>query len=125
MRFSLWLARNAWRAGRRLEALTWPARLFSRGVCAFAGRRVASSFALAPVSEASGDGLILESPLAWRDGTPVPHTSLRRSFRVDGEGLLVEERRIDAGGVRGLDYRVPERAHSVEREPGLVRYRLS
>lgn len=132
LRFSLWLARNAWRAGRRLEALTWPVRLFDRGVCAFAGPRVASSFSLAPVTVLDDDGmtqslslsLTLEGPLAWRDGSPVPDTSLRRTFSVDGEGLLVEERLVNSGAVRGLEYLVPDRAHSVEREAGVVRYRL-
>ncbi len=124
LRFSLWLARNAWRAGRRFEATAWPASLFARGVCAFAGPRVASSFALAPTTELDAAGLTLEGHLAWRDGSPVPDTTLRRSFSVDGEGLWVEERLVAAGGVRGLDYRVPERARAVEREPGFVRYRL-
>lgn len=125
LRFSLWLARNAWRGGRRAEALLAPARVFARGVAAFAASRVGSPFELAPRSDVLDDGVVLESRLAWRDGTPAPGSSLLRTFRVDGEGLTVEERLTASGGARGLEYRVPARARDVERGPGYVRYRLS
>lgn len=124
LRFSLWLARNAWRAGRRAEALAWPARVLTRGVGAFGTSRVGSPFHCAPLTCLLPDGVTLESRLARRDGTPVAGSELLRTFRVDGGGLLVEERLLDGGGARGLDYRVPGLATEVERSPGRVSYRL-
>lgn len=124
VRFSAWLARVHWRAGRRLEALRTPPAMLKRGVLAFAHPRVSSAFALAPQLTIEGAEARLVSTLAWRDGSEVPGARLERRFVVDGGGLLVHERLLAAPGVRGLDYRVPEGATLVERSEREIRYRL-
>lgn len=123
-RFSLWLARNAWRGGRRVEAALTPARVLRRGVLAFGGARVSSAFELAPGLDVGVAGVTLESRLARRDGTPVAGSNLVRDFAVTGTGLAVTERLVADGGARGVRYRVPRRAVDVQRGANLVRYRL-
>ena len=125
VRFSTWLARTDWRAGRRLAAIRRPLRVFSDGVLAFAAARVGSAFELAPELEMRPDGAVVRSRLARRDGTPLPDTALEREFTVDGEGLRVVEELCAAPGVRGLDYRVPARAVDVVRQERSVSYRLA
>jgi hypothetical protein len=125
VRFSAWIARVHWRAGRRLLALRTPLASLRRGVLAFAHARVSSAFALSPKLEVRMGSVDIEGPLAWRDGTPVPGTSLARSFRVDGGGLIVSERVLGADGVRALDYPVPEAATEVRRNGHEVQYRLA
>jgi hypothetical protein len=125
LRFAGWLARNAWRGKRRAEALLAVPRVVSRGVLAYGAARVGSAFELTPVTELLPDGVRLESRLARRDGTPVAASSLVRTFRVDGGGLVVEERCRSDGGARGLDYRVPPGATELERADGKLRYRLA
>lgn len=124
VRFSLWLARNAWRRGRRLEAASTPLRLLRDGVLAFAGPRVGSAFHLTPQVRVLGDRALLEGGLARRDGTPLPDSHIRRSFGLLGDGLEVQEELVADGGARGLDYQVPAAAVEVEREEGRVRYVL-
>ena len=124
LRFSLWLARVAARAGRTGEAWSTPARVLKRGVLAFAAPRVASAFHLAPEVDVLGDGLHLSSGLARRDGSPLAGSRVERTFRIDGEGLEVEERCTGEGGARGLRYVVPRAATAVDERPGEVRYRL-
>lgn len=125
VRFSSWLARVHWRAGRRAEAIKTPLKVFKRGVLAFAHSRVSSAFALDVSWRSFTGGVSLEAPLAWRDGTAVPGTRLRREFRVEGDGLIVTETMLEAEGVRALDYPVPPAAQDVERKSGEIRYRLS
>ena len=125
LRFSLWLARNAWRGRRHLEALAWPPRVLGRAVLAFAGSRVGSGCELAPQLAPEPDGVTLEGRLAWRDGAPVPGSSVVRSFRVTGDGLEVDERLAADGGARGVRFHVPRRASDVRREGTWVRYRLA
>ena len=124
VRFSLWRARVHARAGRLAEALLTPPQALQRGVLAFAHPRVSSAFALDPSLELEEAGVRLTSHLAWRDGTPVPGTALERHFRVDGEGLVVEERGPAEDGLRGLEYRPPEGATEVVRSGREIRYRL-
>ncbi len=124
-RFSLWLARVAWRAGERGRALRLPLGVVRRAVLAPAAPRVASHFALAPRVEVLGDGFGISGPLAWRDGREVPGSRVERRLRVDGDGLEVEERLVGAGGARGLDYRVPAAALDVRRDGNSLRYRLA
>lgn len=124
LRFSAWLARNAWRGGRRREAVTWPLRQLRRGVLAFGASRVGSPFALEPQVKLLTAGVQLTSPLARRDGTPVEGSCLERRFQLTGEGLDVEERILSTGGARGVRYVVPSRATDVVKEATNVRYRL-
>jgi hypothetical protein len=124
LRFSAWLARVDWRAGRHAAALARPVRVFSRGVFDYSSARVSSAFELAPRATPLSDGLKLESRLAHRDGTPLEQSRLERSFRIGAGALEVEERLLDAGGARGVEYHVPEAARELSRETGHVRYLL-
>jgi hypothetical protein len=124
LRFSLWLARNAWRGRRWTEALLWPPRALDRAVLAPATARLASAWDPAPALAVLPDGVELEARLAWRDGTPLADSALLRTYRVDGGGLVVDERVHAAGGARGLRYDLPARAREVERTAERVRYRL-
>lgn len=125
LRFALWLARVHWRAGRHAQALWTPLSVARRGLGAFASPRVSSAFTLAPAVRVEGDGLELSSELAWRGGSSVPGSRLSRRYQVDGDGLSVEERLLDAGAARHVDYAVPRGASEVERGPGRVSYRLA
>lgn len=124
LRFAMWLARVHARAGRRKDALLEPLRVFKRGVLAFGHARVGSAFDLAPVLEVKDHGVTLTGRLAHRDGTPVARSSLRREYRVDGRGLVVEERLERAGGARAVAFQVPRAASDVERNGTEIRYRL-
>ncbi len=125
VRFSLWIARVHWRAGRCALALKTPLATFRRGVLAFAHPRVSSAFHLSPeVSSGPGALLRMKSALAWRDGSPVSGTQVLREFEVDGGGLLVRETMLSSPGVRALDYRVPKQASEVQRDGDEIRYRL-
>lgn len=125
LRFSLWLARVHWRAGRTGAALAAPLAVAHRGVAAFAAPRVSSAFALAPVVRIDGDGLELASALAWRGGDVVPGSRLERRYQVNGEGLTVSEHLLAAGGAHALRYGVPAAARDVERTVDRVTYRLA
>jgi hypothetical protein len=125
MRFSLWLARVHARAGRTRDALLAPVHVFRRGVLAFAHPRVSSAFDLAPVVEVHGDGVTLRAALAHRDGSRVSASSIERSYRIDGEGLEVEERLVSAGAARRVNYRVPVAARNVRRDGERVSYHLA
>jgi hypothetical protein len=59
----------------------------------------------------------------------VPGLVLERSYSIDGEGLLVQERMLAAsesqvGKLEGLAYRIPAAAGEAESAAGVVRYRL-
>ncbi len=125
VRFSLWLARVHWRAGRHLAAVRKPWQVFSDGVLAFGSRRVGSAFELAPSVRLLGDGVRLESRLARRSGEPLIDSNLERTFQVDGSGLVVTERLLDSGRARKVAYRVPAAATDVEVRPDQVSYRLA
>ena len=124
LRFSAWLARVDWRAGRHAAALARPARVFSRGVLDFSAPLVSSAFDLAPRATPLSDGMLLESRLAHRDGTALLSSRLERSFRIGAGALEVVERLVDAGGARAVEYHVPEAARGIVREGGHVRYTL-
>lgn len=123
MRFSLWLARVAFRRHGVLAAAKAPLSVFARGPLAFARPRVSSAFALAPKVDVRGDGVVLRSQLARRDGEVVAGSALERSFSLDGDGLCVEEHLASSGGAT-VAYRVPSAAHDVERSAARVSYRL-
>lgn len=124
LRFSTWMARNAWRGGRRLEALKTPARILRECVLAFGAPRVGSPFFREPVLRVSGDGVRIEGAIARRDGTPIPGTRIERDFRIEGEGLRVSERLLERGPLRGLEYRTPAEAQEVVRGEDSESYRL-
>jgi hypothetical protein len=48
-----------------------------------------------------------------------------RSFRLAGDGLLVEEKLLDPKPMRGLVYRIPAGAEEIERTDRVLRYKLS
>lgn len=125
VRFALWLARIHWRGGRVQDALLAPARVFARGVLAFAGPRVGSAFHLAPETRIDGPGVTLASRLARRDGTSLEDTRIARTYRLDGDGLVVVDEVLARGGVRNLTYTVPARATEVERDGLRITYRLA
>lgn len=124
LRFSLWQARVHARAGRTFDALAEPARVFRRGVLGYAGAEVSSAWALAPVCELVPQGIVLRTPLAHRDGTPVPASACERRFTLDARGLRVEERLLADGGLGAFAYAVPRTASAVERSERAVVYHL-
>ena len=124
LRFSAWLARVDLRAGRHAAALARPVRVFSRGVLGYSSALVSSAFELAPHATPLSDGILLQRRLAHRDGTPLEQSRIERSFRIGGGALEVEERLLDSGGARGVEYHVPEAARGLLREAGHVRYHL-
>jgi hypothetical protein len=124
LRFSGWLARNHWRGSRHSQALRAPLSVAKRGLLAFAAPRVSSAFFLAPEVRVDGDGLELESGLAWRGGNPVPAALVQRRYQVDGDGLRVTDVLASGASARSLSYRIPAAATEVERGAGRVSYRL-
>lgn len=125
LRFSLWLARTAWRAGRPLDALATPLRIARDGLVAWAGPRVSSAFHLAPQVDVYADGVRLHGGLAHRDGAPVAGAAVGRTFTIDGEGLVVDEQLAGGAALRGVRYQVPKAAVDVERSGERLRYRLA
>jgi hypothetical protein len=125
LKFSLWLARVHARAGRVREALLAPPRVFRRGVMAFAHPRVSSAFDLAPDVEAHADGFTLRSRLAHRDGSPIEASAIERRYRIDGDGLAIDERLAAEGSARHVVYRVPSLARDLVRTGKRVSYRLA
>jgi hypothetical protein len=124
LRFSLWLARVHLRAGRFGDALLAPARVFRRGVLAFAHPRASSAFDLAPEIEVRGDGVVLRSALAQRDGTRVAGSAIEREFSIDGDGLEVVERVVSPGAARNLAYRTPGQARALPGKDGAYVWRM-
>ncbi len=113
LRFSAWLARNHWRAGRPGAALRAPLDLIARGVLAFGSRAVSSAFDTDARLELSERGVRVRGALAWRGGEPVPGCRTERLFRVDGEGLAVSERIEGAAQVAKLAFAAPRAASAV------------
>ncbi|HEV8113986.1 MAG TPA: hypothetical protein VGR31_14530 [Planctomycetota bacterium] len=124
LRFSLWLARVHARAGRFGAALRAPGRVFRDGVIAFASPRVGSAFDLAPEVDVLEDGVLLRSALAHRDGSRAPGSALVRRFRLEGDGLAVEEHVESDGAARSVDFRFPRGARDVVREGPRASYRI-
>lgn len=124
VRFGLWLARNAWRGKRPVEAFTAVPRILWRGVGRAMSPRASSAFDRSPSVQMLGDGVMLESRLALADGSPIPGTGLLRQFRVDGDGLVVDEHAQAAARVRRLGYNLPDAARDVVRSEGRLSYRL-
>ncbi|MFT4709220.1 MAG: hypothetical protein ACI8Q9_000338 [Planctomycetota bacterium] len=110
LRFGLWTARVHWRAGRRLDFLLELPRIFRRAVLAYASPMVSSAFCRTVKTKLEADSLHIESSLAWRDGTPVPGSSLLRSFQMTEAGLCVTEQLQSPGSAKGLAYQIPDRA---------------
>jgi hypothetical protein len=125
VRFSGWLARVHWRAGRRREALGAPLDALCRGVLAFSSTRASSAFELAPATRLLPLGIEVRGRLCHRGGAAVRGSAFERAFEVDGSGLCVRERLLEPGSARGAAYRVPAAARDVQEGPGECSYRLS
>ena len=110
LRFALWTARVHWRAGRRLDAVLELPRVFRRAVLDYARSDVSSAFCRDPKVTVGDFEVVLESTLAWRDGTPVPGSSLTRVFLLSDAGLEVTETLHRAGIAKSLAYEVPKSA---------------
>lgn len=124
LRFSLWTARVHRRAGRTAEALREPWRAWREGVSEFASARVSSAWALAPTVEAREHELVVRTPLAYRDGTPVADTLCERRYLLEGDALVVDETLHSSGTVKELAYALPAWAKVIERDARHVRCRL-
>jgi glycosyltransferase involved in cell wall biosynthesis len=125
LRFSLWLARVAWRSAGLRAALGEPVRRLRDGVLAFASRRVRSDMDLLPTCSSLPRGVQIESHLARPDGQVLSGSRLIRRFELDAAGLLVDDHLIERGAARSVRYRVPAAARDVQRDPGRVRYSLA
>ena len=125
LRFSLWLARADMRAGETTRALGRPLQVFREGVMAFGSSACSTAFDRSPSLEVLSDGVRLQAGLAHRDGTPVPEPRFERSYRLAGDGLLVEERLVDPSPRGKLAYHIPKEAQEIERTDRILRYRLS
>jgi hypothetical protein len=125
LRFSLWLARVEWRAGRAGRALATPARIALRGIAAFAHSRCSTAFEREPELALEPEGLHARTRLCWRDGTPVPGSECVRRVVIDGTGLTIEEQLCSRGTARGAKLDAPSSAAWSERRgASSVRYRL-
>lgn len=124
LRFALWTARVHRRAGRNAEALREPWRAWREGVLDFASARVSSAWALAPAVEAREHELVVRTPLAYRDGTPVADTLCERRYTLESDALVVDETLHSAGAVNELSYALPAWANVLERDAHHVRVRL-
>ena len=71
------------------------------------------------------DGVKLRTSLAHRDGTPVGAPGFERTFRLAGDGLIVEERLEEPSRLKNLAYHIPASAQDVERDDRSLRYRLA
>ncbi len=124
LRFSFWLSRVHARAHRTGAAVAAPIRVLRHGVFAFGSSEVSSAFDWAPDVEVWKDGVGMSSSLAHRGGTQVAGCRVRRSFRVDDRGLLVEDEIVELGAARAVRYELPAAARDVHSTPSVVRYRL-
>lgn len=128
LRFALWLTRNHARGGRWLSALAAPFDVARRGVLEFASSEVSSAFALRTQTRIDGEGVSLISGLAHRGGEAVSGARLERRFEVDGSGLVVRERLLDAGDARATKFRFPARSTERQEARGAsheISYRLA
>ena len=92
---------------------------------AFGSSACSTAFDRSPSLEVLSDGVRLQAGLAHRDGTPVPEPRFERSYRLAGDGLLVEERLVDPSPRGKLAYHIPKEAQEIERTDRILRYRLS
>ncbi len=125
LRFSLWLARAAWRAGTPGQALREPLRSLRTGVLAFASPLARSDFDLQPSCRTLDRGVQIESHLCHADGTAVRGSRLIRRFQLGEQGLEVDDQLKERGAARAVSYAVPSGAREVQREEGRIRYRLA
>ncbi len=125
LRFSLWLARVHWRAGRFGAALLAPANSFRRALWDFAQPLVSSSLGLDPELELVDGGVRLRVQLAHRGGQVAGDAWVEREFRVDGKGLVVSETLLSEGRVRSLEYAWPAAAEKIEDGSAQLCSRLS
>ncbi|MCH2106766.1 MAG: hypothetical protein MK291_09010, partial [Planctomycetes bacterium] len=125
LRFSLWLARADMRAGHVGRALRRPLQVFREGVMAFGSSACSTAFDRAPTLELLSDGVRLQSGLAHRDGTPVAEPRFDRSYRLAGDGLIVEENLLQPIPGGNLAYHIPKDAKDIERSDRTLRYKLS
>ena len=124
LRFGWWLARNAWRGGQWMEALGAMPKILLRGVVRGMSPRATGAFDRSPHLQLLDDGAVVDSRLALGDGSPIPGTGLLRHFRVDGDGLVVEEHVQAAARIRRMRYKLPAAARDVVRSEGRLSYRL-
>ena len=125
LRFSFWLSRVAWRGGRLGEALAAPFDVARRSLLGFGGPRASSAFDPSPSVEVQGDGLLLRSGLAHREGTRIEDSALERTFSIDGSGLVVDEKLLAEGRAHAARYQVPRLATEVVSAPDRATYRLA
>ena len=125
LRFSLWLARTDLRAGETGRALSRPLRALSKGVMEFGSSACSTAFDRKPSLDLLSDGVRLQSGLAHRDGTPATEARFERTYRLAGDGLLVEERLLQPTAGGNLAYHIPKDAKDIERSDKTLRYRLS
>ena len=125
LRFSLWLARTDARAGHLWRGIKRPFEMFKRGVIAFGSGAASTAFDREPELHSFADGVSLSSGLARRDGSVRGGPRFSRSFRLAGDGLLVEEKLLDTRPMLGLVYRIPTAAEDIERTDRVLRYKLS
>ena len=125
LRFSIWLARTDMRAGETWLGIKRPLEMFKRGILAFGSGVASTAFDREPEMHSFADGVSLSSGLARRDGSVSGGPRFSRSFRLAGDGLLVEEKLLDPKPMRGLVYRIPAGAEEIERTDRVLRYKLS
>jgi len=125
LRFSLWLARTDMRRGALGSALARPLRVFHEGVMAFGSSACSTAFDRSPELEVLSDGVRLRACLAHRDGSPVALPRFERTFRLAGDGLVVEECLEEPHRFKNLAYHIPAAATDIERDDKILRYRLA
>ncbi len=125
LRFSLWLARCAWRSGRFRAALTEPFQRLRENVLSPAAGNVRSCFDLAPQYTLRESGVELLGCLAYQDGTPMAHTRVRRRYDLDDLGLVVTDEILEGGSASHLTYSVPLGAVDVQQDALRVHYRIT
>jgi hypothetical protein len=125
LRFSLWLARADVRRGEPWRALRRPFEMLKQGVIAFGSGASSTAFDRESELHSFADGVSFSSRLARRDGSPGGGPKFSRSFRLAGDGLMVEEKLLDTRPMRGLVYRIPAAAEEIERDDRTLRYKLS
>ena len=124
LRFSLWLSRVHWRAGRHAAAISQPLRTFDEAVLAFASSECSTAFDREPVLEFDGAGCSGVWRLCWRDGNPVPGSAVERRWAIVDGALEVTEQLKSAGEARGAAIEAPVGVEVVEASAERLRYRI-
>ena len=91
----------------------------------FGSSACSTAFDREPSLDLLSDGVRLQSGLAHRDGTPATEARFERTYRLAGDGLLVEERLLQPAVGGNLAYHIPKDAKDIERSDKTLRYRLS